>query len=868
MERLMLECERCSGQMQLQEDGLRAKCPYCNHEIVYKQPKSDALTQALNRANKLRFESRFADAIREYKLVVEENPNDAQALWGLVLSEYGIEYVKDPRTHRFIPTCHRALRGSIFENKHYRQAWEAATDEQREDYEGQAKDIDRLQKEILRRTELAEDYDIFISFKSTDERGMPTRDARIARVIYDELKKRGFKTFFSDVTLNEMLFADYEPIIFRALYSCKFFILVATSDEFVNAPWVKNEWSRFEERMAEERLSGVACAVFDGASVSTSTLPPFLRTQGIDLRRHSAGGYEVLLADSIERKLGRSKKSREEEEILRQIEEQKRQQSALEERLRALQTNPGGGMSGGGASATVRSLLIRAQQELEMRSFDRAAQFYERVLEMAPDNVDVWWGLFLCDFKATDEEEILDNLSEELLEQIEGNRNYQIAFRYITEESRSRLEHFRSELRNPDNWWTAFLRRMGVESEQDLYDNLNLDTYHQIHENSTYRKVVEYADDGFRFFLEGFERGLKQPRIWWNLFLKDCECETAEELLEKVTADALETYTQNENYLFVKENLQEFEDDEVRTWLRKIYDKVQNELLPTLVEEAEKQAHKIQNATAEINKQKQTIEKQIEDKNREIDGLNRKEKDLTKTYKRKGVRGKGSRFRRTFLLLILAWILVLVALYIPLSLIGDFFPASWPDRLFTKLPEWLVWAPIEVGKLTQLDTVTNYFAYLLILAEAVAYALVLAIILLPLLAVAASRQAKKRRRMYDRIVMLQQEQRNLSGDNAKKMLRIKDIEDRFDERYQLEEEKRQAILEEIERCRAYLETENVWENTKEAELMPEPAEEAIPESFETRSEAERLNDGAEAWTDLEAPAYEEAAVSADETEEK
>lgn len=313
-----MKCECCGGEMQLLEGGVTAECEYCGRRAVWKEPKGEALVMEMNRANTYRRANKFSDAIMSYRLITEKNPKDAEAWWGLVLSTYGIEYVQDPRGG-FVPTCHRTVREGIFENADYKRAYQYASEEQRAYYEEDAGEIDRLQKEILRLADAGEDFDVFISFKSKDRAGHMTRDAKIARIVYDELTKRGIKTFFSDVTLQGKMFSDYEPIIYRALMSSQYFILVGTSDDYIHSEWVTNEWSRFEERMEREKLSGVACAVFDGGEVKD--LPEFLRAQGADLRNYPAGGYEIHVADAVEAKMGRKKRNKDEEEILRRIEE-------------------------------------------------------------------------------------------------------------------------------------------------------------------------------------------------------------------------------------------------------------------------------------------------------------------------------------------------------------------------------------------------------------------------------------------------------------------------------------------------------------------------------------------------------------------
>ena len=124
----------------------------------------------MNRAAEKRRRNDFDSAIDEYRLVIHENPQDAEAHWGLAISTYGIEYVEDYRTGKLVPTCRRAVpRESILDNADFKAALECAAPEQRAKYEEQAKEIDRLQKEIIKKIDEEEDYDVFISFKSTDD---------------------------------------------------------------------------------------------------------------------------------------------------------------------------------------------------------------------------------------------------------------------------------------------------------------------------------------------------------------------------------------------------------------------------------------------------------------------------------------------------------------------------------------------------------------------------------------------------------------------------------------------------------------------------------------------------------------------------
>ena len=416
-----MNCESCGGALVYAEDGKSAKCPFCGNVYHFKAEKSEALVLALNRANEYRLKNDFDGAITEYKLVTERNPEDSEAYWGLAISTYGIEYVEDPRTKKRIPTCRRTVQKSILEDENYLKALENATEEQKEIYERKAGIIDRLQRNIKRRLEEEEDYDVFISFKSTDEDGNPTRERGVARRIYDELEKRGIKTFFSEVTLRDRIGEDYEPIIYKALYSCKFFILVVASEENMNSAWVKNEWSRFRDRVFDENLTGAGCAVFEG--ISPSALPAFLRGQGINLAKYPAGGYEIEIADALSAKFGLTHKNDEAEEIRRQIEEQKKafeeQQRALEERLKNVAATAA---PAAGASATVNTLLKRAKQESESGDYDAAQNYYNKVLDADPENAEAWLGLFYASNRVKDAEGMLRTAENKLAEKVSEHK--------------------------------------------------------------------------------------------------------------------------------------------------------------------------------------------------------------------------------------------------------------------------------------------------------------------------------------------------------------------------------------------------------------------------------------------------------------
>ena len=322
-ELVRLACTVCGAPMDADVDNKGGKCKYCGSVYRFKEEKGTSLILEMNTAAGYLNRHDFDNAIVHYESILKEYPKDAEAAWGHAISTYGIVYARDDRTQRMIPTCSRIVKESILENKSYRLAISECAEEQRAQYEESAAFIDRVQKKIKRAMEDEEDFDVFISFKARGDKGIVTEDSVIARNIYDELTKRGIKTFFSEVTLKNRFGDEYEPIIYRALYSCKFFILVATKEEYIEAPWVKNEWTRFRDRAADEHLTGAASAVFKKLSIY-SCLPRIFKTQGIDLEKHPFD-YAKLIADNLTVKFGLNDKNK------MDLDEQTRKNELLED---------------------------------------------------------------------------------------------------------------------------------------------------------------------------------------------------------------------------------------------------------------------------------------------------------------------------------------------------------------------------------------------------------------------------------------------------------------------------------------------------------------------------------------------------------
>ena len=75
-------------------------------------------------------------------------------------------------------------------------------------------------------------YDVFICYKETDFEGKRTLDSVLAMDIYEALTDKGYRVFFSRVSLEDKLGTEYEPFIFAALNSAKIMLVVGTDYEY------------------------------------------------------------------------------------------------------------------------------------------------------------------------------------------------------------------------------------------------------------------------------------------------------------------------------------------------------------------------------------------------------------------------------------------------------------------------------------------------------------------------------------------------------------------------------------------------------------------------------------------------------------
>ena len=390
----VFKCKMCGGDLPNIAEGNVVECEYCGSRQTIPTADNEKKVTLFARANRLRFGCEFDKAAGVYESIVAEFPTEAEAYWGLVLCKYGIEYVDDPKTGKKIPTCHRSSFDSVMEDDNFDQACENADAVARKVYHDEAKQIEELRKRIIEVSGKEEPYDIFICYKETDENGSRTLDSVLAQDIYNALTKKGYRVFFARISLEDKLGQEYEPYIFAALNSAKVMLAVGTDYEYYNAVWVKNEWSRYLALIAAgQKKALIPCY----KNIDAYDMPKeFARLQAQNMGK--VGAMQDLLR-GIEKIIGGKQ-------------EESKPQSAGVDVAQIVQQVMKQNVSVGGES-NAAALLKRGYMALSDGDWEKANEFFDRVLDGDAENAEAYMGKFLARKKKDSMESWAETYSEQ-----------------------------------------------------------------------------------------------------------------------------------------------------------------------------------------------------------------------------------------------------------------------------------------------------------------------------------------------------------------------------------------------------------------------------------------------------------------------
>lgn len=388
---MVYKCRMCGGDIIPNEDRATATCPFCGTLQTIPRIDNERRERLYSQANLYLRQAEYDRAARTFEKILEEDNNDPEAHWSLALCRYGVVYVEDPATHEWIPTCNRTYITSILADENYLKAMELGSDSARALYREQAERINEIQKRI--RTVAAEErpYDVFICYKEKDAQGDRTRDSVLAQDLYDQLTSKGLRVFFARITLEQKIGKEYEPYIYAALISAKVMVVVGTKAEYFNAPWVRNEWSRYLTMMQE--------------NTDKHIIPAYCDMDAYDIPREMQNIQAVDLG-----KIG-----------------------ATQDLVRAIKNLASSGDAAPNGEPAAGRFLRLGLNYLESEDFMNAAGYFDRHLENYPNDYEGWWG------KVRTQTDDLKNIKYNKLNDRDLIVAYSNALRYAPEDKKGEM---------------------------------------------------------------------------------------------------------------------------------------------------------------------------------------------------------------------------------------------------------------------------------------------------------------------------------------------------------------------------------------------------------------------------------------------
>lgn len=462
----ILKCKMCGGDLNIEQGMTVCECEYCGSKQTIPNVDDEKKVKLFERANRLRCNFEFDKASGVYESIVADFPDEAEGYWGILLCRYGIEYVDDPATGNKIATCHRSSFESILDDEDFELVMEYSDSVSRGVYREEAKYIEDIRRGIIEVSGKEEPYDIFICYKETDEEGNRTLDSVLAQDVYDALTSKGYRVFFSRISLEDKLGVEYEPYIFAALNSAKVMLSFGTSYDNFNAVWVKNEWSRYLHLMAKDKEKHLIPCYKD---VDAYDMPKeFAKLQAQDLGK--VGATQDLLR-GIEKILGSSEEKKE----------------SADERNSSAQT---------GTDGRAMAALKRGWLALEDEEWKKADAFFEDALSYDAEYADAYLGKACAASRAKNRDELpYQNIRFDEL------KDYQKYTRFASPEESARIDAYKetqtrlrqeneARIRALEEEKKARIRDLEKEKERISTRMCEIEEYNQ-HENDRMNEAVK-----------------------------------------------------------------------------------------------------------------------------------------------------------------------------------------------------------------------------------------------------------------------------------------------------------------------------------------------------------------------------------------
>ena len=237
------EIDRTHTEISKVEDAVKG------FESKWETDKRKKLIAKYKTAEKLQRERRFDEAQKYYQDVLINGGQDPEVYWRVLMCHYCIEYQRNDEGKEIPTILYPDLSdpNEVMERINLLEILDSTDRELREYYCTKLKAIDTT-LDKYRRWQYKLQYDVFISVKQTDRangKRHPTEDYKVGRDLYEYLTSLGLRVFNSEC-VTKLAGEEWEPYILAALMSARVMIVVGTCPEYMEAQWVKNEWTRYQ----------------------------------------------------------------------------------------------------------------------------------------------------------------------------------------------------------------------------------------------------------------------------------------------------------------------------------------------------------------------------------------------------------------------------------------------------------------------------------------------------------------------------------------------------------------------------------------------------------------------------------------------
>ena len=496
----IIKCKMCGGDLNIVDDSTVCECEYCGTKQTVPKVDDEKKLKLFERANRLRTACEFDKAAGVYESIVADFDEEAEAYWGLILCKFGIEYVDDPATGNKVPTCHRSSFDSLMDDPNFDMVMECADPVARRVYREEAKQIEELRKRIIEVSAKEEPYDFFISYKELNDEGQRTLDSVIAQDIYAELTEKGYRVFFSRISLEDKLGVEYEPYIFAALNSAKVMLVVGTDYDYFNAVWVKNEWSRFLALIAKGEKKTLI-PVFKG--IDAYDMPKeFRKLAAQDMGK--VGAMQDLIR-GVEKLLGK-----------------KNNEQSIQQPIYMGETD-----------AKTTAAVKRGKLSLEEGNWQQAMEFFEQALTLDAECAEAYFGKALTQMHCRNADELTQRLCNQhpeektlsilpALEHIQNVVEQNRIPKFLTDDE---IENCYKGFDYNYNSFILGQQKLKEKAKSDFESNRNISlayrfakgSYHQIlvkYKETLYAKLEENVQQAKRDELEAAEQKEKEYKAF------------------------------------------------------------------------------------------------------------------------------------------------------------------------------------------------------------------------------------------------------------------------------------------------------------------------------------------------------------------